>query len=384
MHPLDALNNVISDICGNIDQYKKNPSDFTRNRKLPVDQLIKTTLNMQGQSLEAELLKAYPDMDDRMTKSAYEQQKAKLKPEIFEDIFHQYNDTLENPKTLDIVNSYRVLAVDGSDFNPPYQSKSEYAINYNSARHKKDGADAKPFSQVHGNLIYDILNNMYVDAYLQPRAKMNERDALIEMVKRIDNSKPFIIIADRGYEEFNIAENLNQIENCYYIIRAKTFKGASVNEIAYLPNEECDRDFDFTITTSLQFYKTNKDRIPHLKVIQQTKKHYKAELSKNSKDARWDFGNLHHVKYRVVKFRINDPETGLPEWEVLITNLNRFEFPLEKMKELYHLRWGIETSFLNLKYAIGAVQFHSRKDDFIKMELFAHFTMFNVVSRCIN
>ena len=69
---------------------------------------------------------------------------------------------------------------------------------------------------------------------------------------------------------------------------------------------------------------------------------------------------------------------------LLITNLNRFEFPLEKMKEMYHLRWGIETSFLNLKYAIGAIQFHSRKDDFIKMELFAHFTMFNVVSRCIN
>lgn len=90
------------------------------------------------------------------------------------------------------------------------------------------------------------------------------------------------------------------------------------------------------------------------------------------------------MKYRVVKFRINDPDTGLPEWEVLITNLNRFEFPIDKMKEMYHLRWGIETSFLNLKYAIGAVQFHSRKDDFIKMELFAHFTMFNVVSRCIN
>lgn len=186
-HPLDALNQVISDICGNIEQYKKNPSDFTRNRKLPVDQLIKTTLNMQGQSLEAELLKAYPDMNDRMTKSAYEQQKAKLKPEIFEDIFHQYNDTLENPKTLDVVNSYRVLAVDGSDFNPPYQSKSAYVVEYSEKITKKDGTNAKPYSQVHGNLIYDILNNTYVDAFLQPRSKMNERDALLEMVQHLDN-----------------------------------------------------------------------------------------------------------------------------------------------------------------------------------------------------
>ena len=70
--------------------------------------------------------------------------------------------------------------------------------------------------------------------------------------------------------------------------------------------------------------------------------------------------------------------------KVLITNLNRFEFPAKKMKELYHIRWDIETSFRELKYALGAVQFHSRKDDFVEMELIAHLIMFNVVSRTIN
>ena len=90
------------------------------------------------------------------------------------------------------------------------------------------------------------------------------------------------------------------------------------------------------------------------------------------------------IKYRVVKFRINNPETGLDEWEVLITNLNRAEFPLAKMKELYHMRWDIETSFRELKYALGGVQFHSKKDDFVIQELFAHLTMFNLVSRTIS
>ena len=45
--------------------------------------------------------------------------------------------------------------------------------------------------------------------------------------------------------------------------------------------------------------------------------------------------------------------------------------------------WGIETSFLQLKYALGSINFHSKKDEFIQMEIFAHLTMFNVVSRCI-
>ena len=57
-----------------------NPSDFTRNRKLNASTTIKVTLNMQGNSLNTELIEAFPNLDDRMTASAYEQQKDKLTP----------------------------------------------------------------------------------------------------------------------------------------------------------------------------------------------------------------------------------------------------------------------------------------------------------------
>lgn len=53
------------------------------------------------------------------------------------------------------------------------------------------------------------------------------------------------------------------------------------------------------------------------------------------------------------------------------------------MKALYHKRWDIETSFRELKYALGGVQFYSHKDDFVLMELYAHFIMFNAISRNI-
>ncbi|WP_235808330.1 transposase [Levilactobacillus senmaizukei] len=86
------------------------------------------------------------------------------------------------------------------------------------------------------------------------------------------------------------------------------------------------------------------------------------------------------VKFRVCKFRINNEESGKDEWEVLVTNLNSKEFSLEEMKELYHLRWGIESSFRKLKYDISSVQFHSKQDHFIEMELWAHLIIFNVVS----
>ncbi len=65
----------------------------------------------------------------------------------------------------------------------------------------------------------------------------------------------------------------------------------------------------------------------------------------------------------------------------MLTNLNRKDFPLSKIKELYHLRWGIESSFRKLKYDLGSVQFHSKKDNFVKMEIYAHMIMFNAVSQ---
>nr|WP_248616362.1 transposase [Lactobacillus amylovorus] len=44
----------------------------------------------------------------------------------------------------------------------------------------------------------------------------------------------------------------------------------------------------------------------------------------------------------------------------ILERLDRKNYPLKRNKELYHLRWGIETSFKKLKYSLGGVQFHSK------------------------
>ena len=87
------------------------------------------------------------------------------------------------------------------------------------------------------------------------------------------------------------------------------------------------------------------------------------------------------IKFRVCKFKVNEPGTGKEIWEVLITNLPRDKFSLKEMKRIYWLRWGIETSFRELKYALGAINFHSKKDKYILQELYAHLVMFNATSR---
>lgn len=378
---LTLLDECIKSKADNISAYVKHKGDFTRNRKLNAETTIKVVMDMQGNSLNAELLAAFPNLDDRMTASAFEQAKDKLCPEVFEDLFHEYNATMD-PKALDLVSSYRVYAIDGSDFNVPYVEGSDFMVPYSVGRPKKDGTDSKPFSQVHANMLYDLINRTYQDAVLQPRAQMDERDAAITMLKRLNHSTPFIVIMDRGYDGFNMIETLNRIENCNYIIRTKA-GACGIKEIQVLPDEECDKDMCFEITASRTFFRQWRKEKPYLHYMRHAMRHYKEGRSENNDERRWDFEQHCFVKCRVVKFKINDLDSGKEVWEVLITNLNRFEFPISKMKEMYHLRWDIETSFRELKYALGAVQFHSKKDDFIRMELYAHFTMFNTVSRNI-
>ena len=45
------------------------------------------------------------------------------------------------------------------------------------------------------------------------------------------------------------------------------------------------------------------------------------------------------------------------------------------------MRWGIETSFRDMKYSLGAIHFHSKKDEAAQMEIYAHLIMFNAVAR---
>lgn len=308
---LDELDAVIDQTVANIGLYTKNPSDFSRNRKLNAKTTIKVTLNMQGDSLNAELLDAFPNLDDRMTASAYEQAKGKLKPEIFEHILKEYNKTMRKPKLLD--GKYRVFAIDGSDFTTPYNHKSDFVMNVPNGRPRKDGEPTKPYCQVHANLLYDIENRTYQDCILQPKSSANERNCAIDMLKRLACGK-YIVIMDRGYDGFNMIETCNRLPDCHYIIRTKAGKFGGIREIANLPDKECDVEMTFRVTTSNHYYTQHHNTAePNLHLVNHYKRQYKPMRSKNTKDQRWDFERFVNVKCRVVKFRINNSNTGREE-----------------------------------------------------------------------
>ena len=66
--------------------------------------------------------------------------------------------------------------------------------------------------------------------------------------------------------------------------------------------------------------------------------------------------------------------------EILVTNLDRKEFPKRYIKEIYGLRWGIETSYNYLKHAVFVEEFTSRKEQGIRQDFYATLLMSNFIT----
>lgn len=91
----------------------------------------------------------------------------------------------------------------------------------------------------------------------------------------------------------------------------------------------------------------------------------------------FDYIDLHENEFydlniRFVRFQISNGT-----YETVITNLSADAFPPLEIKRLYNLRWGIETSFRELKYTIGLKQPVSKKAEYISQEIFARCLMYN-------
>lgn len=352
------LNNIIDEMATNPSLFAMNPNkDFTRKRDIDFKTLINIILSMAGNSINKELYDYFKSGHKIPTSSAFVQQRGKLLPSAFEYLFHEFNNIGFHNKTY---NGYYLYACDGTDVNIARNPQSETYISFGE----------KGYNQFHVNAMYDVLNKVYVDAIVQPRPQIKEARACCDMVDRTKPLGKTIILCDRGYESFNLFEHINRKKDVNYLIRTKN---AGIKEIANLPLEELDT----TINIQLRTPSTNEDK----KAFAEGKAKCFSGKSKNGKDKKmisWDYESPYNMKIHVVRFKISDDN-----YETIATNLNRFEFPIDKIKELYGLRWNIETSFRELKYTIGLINFHAKREDFVLQEIFAGLIMYNFCERII-
>ena len=225
-------------------------------------------------------------------------------------------------------------------------------------------------NQLHVTPLYDILNRTFADVIIQPEPKKDEIGALVTMLQRNDFEEKTLIIADRGFESYNLIGHCLEKPNTDFLIRVKQSRSA-MREVAKLPLCELDCDIGFTITTT----QTNEDKqngYIHLQVPK------KSKANSKTRRGRWDFPSPYPMRFRICRFMLDNGE-----FETVATSLPR-SFSLDDIRELYHLRWGIETSFRDLKYTLGLVNLHGKSDAFAEQEIYASLTVFNFASRVCN
>lgn len=329
--------------------------DFSRKSVLTAETVIRLLISAEGGSLA----KILHDAGIQATASALSQRRAQIPPEVFRTVFTNFNSTCADNNFFQ---GYRLLAVDGTAVNLPRNPKAPSFV-------QNDGIP-KGVNQLHVTPLYNILSRTFDDLVIQPEPKKDEIGALVDMLERNIFTQKTLIIADRGFESYNLIAHCLEKENADFLIRVRQNYSA-MREVAKLPMMELDCTIRPTITTT----QTKEDKKNGYVFLQVPKK---SKVGSKTRRGRWDFPSPYPMKLRVCRFLLDNGE-----FETVATSLPR-SFSLDDIRELYHLRWGIETSFRDLKYTLGLVNLHGKSDAFAEQEIYASLTAFNFASRVCN
>lgn len=332
--------------------FTKNPTkDFSRKKKWSFSEMMKFMISMEGKSLKDELNEYFEYNFETPSNSSFNQRRAQILPEAFEFLFKEFSLNLTNhPKTH---KGYRLIACDGSDFC--YSSDSADISSYIHPQN-----DVKGYNLLHLNALYDLLERTYVDAIIQGKRQVNERRAMCDMVDRLKSDEKTIFIADRGFENYNLFAHVEK-KKMYYLVRVRDVDSSGILSGLKLPNEDC---FDIQVSYTLTTKQTNE--------VKENKEKFKFVPHTSTFDYLTDECKFYDISFRIVRFLLSEDS-----FECIITNLPTNEFDSAELKELYRMRWGIETSFRELKYAIGLTHFHAKKTEYIKQEIWARLILYN-------
>ena len=319
---------------------------FVRHRKMPLEDLTLSMINRKGQTLTLEL-RGYMKISHpgtKISKPGYLKQRMNLNPEAFVDLYQFHNRNFySDPETeLYTFRGFLVLAVDGSVLNIP--TNPETLAVYGNA--SKPGA--KPCAQMGIACLYDTLNRMILDASCN-RRRFDEMAAAEEQIANvcdtIGHDKPFMVTMDRGYPSIPALMRMIRDGICFVVRLSSADFKAEQQAMA-----SDDEDVNISLTNNRRSYHKGTDN-------------EEIVMSRES------------FPLRLVRVWLNEEKT---ECEILATNLPRAQFPADCFRELYHLRWRIETAYQTLKDRLQMENFTGTKPVLIEQDIYSTIYVSNI------
>jgi hypothetical protein len=307
-----------------LDLARQRPEDFTRNRKMPFPRLVLFMLNMLKASIQTCLDRFFEligQEDVHMTEQSFSEARQKIRWEAFHELFKTIVDYVYECH-YETWHGYRVSAIDGTKIQLPDEQKLREC--FGTAGQGNSAATAQ------ASALYDVYNNMLVDAQIAPMST-GERKLALRHIDALCNLASFdkeCVVFDRGYASYDLIETL---KNCKisFLMRVKKGFNKSIDQL-----EEGD----------------------HSNIV----------LRKE--------GNV-DIYLRVLKFTLSSGEE-----ETLITDIADKRMGIKAFKALYFKRWPIETKYDEIKNKLEVENFSGRTENAIMQDFYITMYLSNMLA----
>ena len=323
-----------------MDNFRKSDKDFTRNRKLPFERLVLLISKLCKKTLSIELEKFFEELGDpdSCSVSAFTQQRGKLKASFFywwnqvlwSSYYHYSEEDSKRWKGL------RIIAADGSNVslvNTPALNK-----HFGGQSNQHDS-----FVQAKTFYYYDVLNELVLFPRIVPY-RYGEIQMAYDGIEQLQED--MLVIYDRYF--------------CSYKMFALHFWAEKEIKFVIRGNERHNMIREFIASGK-------RTAIVHLPPS--------TEAISGLRESGFIVTKKTTLKLRLVRV---DLKTTV---EVLVTNLWEDEGHSEdQFKELYFLRWGVETNISFQKNILQLESFSGLTVESVEQDFYATVLIANLHS----
>lgn len=307
---------------------------FSRQRKLNYEDVIAYVIGNCRCSGELEAYRFCENLScNEISATALRKARNKINYTAFYELFQQTIEIVPQEKCY---HGYRIIAVDGMkgelprtpEFNKKYSGSVENAPIF------------------HAVAAFDVMNELFLDSCFH-FGPADERQLAIDLLNQFCTTKlskdtASIWLFDRGFPSLRVLQGLFE-QNQKFVMRVSSSFLKEVNEF-------CKSKYV--------------DRIVHVNINER-----RLQTNRVKSDGIIQFD------LRCVRIQLSGGQE-----EILITNLEREEFPKRYMKELYGMRWGIETGFDYLKNSVYVEEFTSKNENGIQQDYYTSLLLSNFIT----
>ncbi|GHV34939.1 hypothetical protein AGMMS4952_27320 [Spirochaetia bacterium] len=319
------------------------PNAFSRNRKMPLQDILLCTLAKKGKTGSMEVRKFFEDKGGGagVSKQGYFQQRKKVNYEVFAALTADYlQDFYQGDEPLRW-HGYLVLAVDGSKVEVPNSPENQKTFGAVTNQHGQTLARALLSS------VMDVYNDFFLDIQIDTISASEKELARkhIAPVKAIIGDAPCILIADRNYPSLGMAHILEE-QGIRYLFRLKTGDYQKERDAMEGRDEEV--------------------------LLRHTPARLKS-MKKSTPELAGTLTTTGSTQTRIINLKLDSGQEV-----TLMTNIPT-DISTEEVQQLYLKRWQIEKKYHTLKNKMQFESITGKASVYVYQDFWAQVIVYNMI-----